>query len=702
MTAKPLKARAASLMSETDHESDDEAVLPLGDPADVTKSLPQLLHEGKKALVLQQLQTGPVTLDELTATFDDATVLGMAAFLGYEDIVGDVLARQEVYDVPKYMVLAAFKAIEKNQVRTLQLLCAANPHWIPSLQTPFTENVCPLLHFAAFFSANAVLAWVLQQPLPTGAVNAMDDTRQTPLYFANYESNFRGMKLLLRAGANVHEVDQQGHSALCATLLSVHNLDGVKLKIVMLLFAYGADLHPREVGSKKMYTGFGLSQASRVSKSGQVHALLRHEDAFRREFPLHCLARDNNVSGVRAWLDETLAATHVNAYDDDDDEDAAEPMTAINAALSAPDKDGKTALIYAADAIDGAAPTQVLEILLPHASTASLMVQDKNGRTVLDCLLEKDLVCNANLDDATNAAILRVMHVLTREKMVALDFVSSASVPRQGTQPLTCTGVCSETSQLSSTTLPQLAEKRKWSELERRLEASNDISTINEYDAKGHTVLYHVCDAGNDGLLALLLQQSTLNVNLTMRDSSETAVAFASARGHDECVRLLLRAGAHHGIRLEASAKDLQMYTYDRAKPSRTLLHESWLLEKAYPDYHLARLLNVHEAERHIEALETALHIAITNELPENVVESLLGQHSADVDAQTKITGETALMMAAKQGCMRLAQVLLEADTDVDVIDANKCTALLHAAVLGHVGIVELLLVYRADLDPKL
>ncbi|EQC34465.1 hypothetical protein SDRG_07795 [Saprolegnia diclina VS20] len=330
------------------------------------------------------------------------------------------------------------------------------------------------------------------------------------------------------------------------------------------------------------------------------------------------------------------------------------------------------------------------------------MVQDKNGRTVLDCLLEKDLVCNANLDDATNAAILRVMHVLTREKMVALDFVSSASVPRQGTQPLTCTGVCSETSQLSNTTLPQLAEKRKWSELERRLEASNDISTINEYDAKGHTVLYHVCDAGNDGLLALLLQQSKLNVNLTMRDSSETAVAFASARGHDECVRLLLRAGAHHGIRLEASAKDLQMYTYDRAKPSRTLLHESWLLEKAYPDYHLVRLLNVHEAERHIEALETALHIAITKELPENVVESLLGQHNADVDAQTKITGETALMMAAKQGCMRLAQVLLEADTDVDVIDANKCTALLHAAVLGHVGIVELLLVYRADLDPKL
>ena len=85
----------------------------------------------------------------------------------------------------------------------------------------------------------------------------------------------------------------------------------------------------------------------------------------------------------------------------------------------------------------------------------------------------------------------------------------------------------------------------------------------------------------------------------------------------------------------------------------------------------------------------TALLYSSSGPYPETV--GLLLRHGADVNLQGKTEGFTALMMAASEGQMEVARVLLLNGALVDTIDRDGDTAKKFALEKGHPEMLELL-----------
>lgn len=75
----------------------------------------------------------------------------------------------------------------------------------------------------------------------------------------------------------------------------------------------------------------------------------------------------------------------------------------------------------------------------------------------------------------------------------------------------------------------------------------------------------------------------------------------------------------------------------------------------------------------------------------------LLIRRDAKVDAQVKASEWTPLMLAAQEGCLVMARILLESGADIERRDRRGYTALAHAADSGWLSIVRLLLERGAD-----
>lgn len=63
--------------------------------------------------------------------------------------------------------------------------------------------------------------------------------------------------------------------------------------------------------------------------------------------------------------------------------------------------------------------------------------------------------------------------------------------------------------------------------------------------------------------------------------------------------------------------------------------------------------------------------------------------------------GLTALMIAASEGAMNAAQLLIKSDADVNIADSNQWTALAYASYYGYVEIAKQLIVAGADKEAR-
>ena len=83
-----------------------------------------------------------------------------------------------------------------------------------------------------------------------------------------------------------------------------------------------------------------------------------------------------------------------------------------------------------------------------------------------------------------------------------------------------------------------------------------------------------------------------------------------------------------------------------------------------------------------------------------DIVKALLDK-GVDADTKDQI-GHTALMIAAKKGHIKIAQILLSYDADVNMKGVmSGMTALIWAAMRGHENIVKVLLAEDADVEIK-
>ncbi|KDO34335.1 hypothetical protein SPRG_22084 [Saprolegnia parasitica CBS 223.65] len=661
------KARAASLLSETDHDdSDAETLSTMSDPVDATKSLAQLLSEGRKDLVRKRLQLATIDAKELTTRFEGKTVLNRAVADGHDDVVKLVLARPEMDATAAALMGPVFVAIGHHRLDMVQLLVAACPALLTASANMKGEfDGDSIAHYAVHKRATAVLTWLLAQN--PSFVHARNKKDETPLHAAGRKCNVNAIAMLLRTGADANAVDTGGNSVVHTFVmhrdLALDEHDADLDRLLRLCCNVSLDI-------KNKYG----KVAADLAPTPNLRARLDQESAFRLQFPLHCMARANDVSGIQKWLLE-ISTTAENT------------RQAVEAALSVQDMDGKTVLMHAVEALDSNAPIQVADVLSPHCTKQILALQDKRGRTVVEVLLEKDLVCKENVDGITNTATLQVLKHL--DKQLPLDYTAIPLCRARG----------------------RPRGHAPWDELQQRLEASRDIATINEADAHGNTALHYACYFGNDRILALLLQQSKIEIGIETCSADEWTplqlirrpLHVATSNNHAACVRLLLQAGAHHGFQTDISAADVQVHRSEASENGRlceVVLCDNWLLEQTYPAFYLVRLLDVDEALQCIQAKKTPLHVAIAKGLSTSILEALFSQFRSNVDAQST-DGTSALMIAAKVGSLAHVQYLLQQEADVDLVATNDCTALLHAAIHGHLAIVELLLVHRADLDPN-
>ena len=95
----------------------------------------------------------------------------------------------------------------------------------------------------------------------------------------------------------------------------------------------------------------------------------------------------------------------------------------------------------------------------------------------------------------------------------------------------------------------------------------------------------------------------------------------------------------------------------------------------------------------------TALLYASSGPYPETV--GLLLRHGADVNTQGKAEGFTALMMAAAEGNLEVARVLLLNGATVDIIDRDGDTAKKFAMEKGHTAMLELLDTQPVKIPPR-
>ena len=79
------------------------------------------------------------------------------------------------------------------------------------------------------------------------------------------------------------------------------------------------------------------------------------------------------------------------------------------------------------------------------------------------------------------------------------------------------------------------------------------------------------------------------------------------------------------------------------------------------------------------------------------VVEYLITNHNANIEARIKIYGETPLMRAAFVGNLGVVKCLLQHKADVNAKSNRNETALMLASSVGHKDIVECLIEYNAD-----
>ncbi|KDO31142.1 hypothetical protein SPRG_04280 [Saprolegnia parasitica CBS 223.65] len=631
--------------------------------------------------VLQHLQS-PDALpagDLLALDESGDSVLSLAALRGNLPLVQAIVQSAS----PDTLAEVAWTTLQR---------AVANPHqsvveylWdiLPdaaTLKSPSTGN--SLLHEAVEGGNLQLLRWLV--PRCTDTLDVSNHAGETPYLTALRHVDYASADLLVAAGASTHVCTMTGDSALHYVLRFPPNENTLVTAVERLL----AD------DVRVDATNHAGERPLDLTSNPRILELLHTEVAFRTEFPLHCLVRSKNLDRLDAWF----AAMH--------GEHSENAEAAIAAALTTPNAHGRTPLMYAARIFDEAAGTnQAIYRMLPHVPSDAIAAKDQDGKTVLDMLLRRVLVCATNVHGSSSAPLLRVIHAVCRKGRVTMDF---AHLPPEylhatrfltGTAPCECIGECKDTA--SADGLPGLAARRNWTELRRLLQEPLAADVINRTDAwtrGGYSVLHHVCKLGHCATLKQLLAQPHLDLDVRSEMDGRTALELATEANHVKIVRRLLAAGADPQVNEDLDEATLALLRVD-ANESQQLVYDRWELACYHRGFFLVNLPNVGAARKLLAMHQTPLHVAMRLERTATSLDELCDT-SIDLDAQD-LHGETALMVAAALGKRGHVQFLLTKDPNLDLQNTNGKTALMLAAEQGHVAVVNALLEQSAEITPR-
>ncbi|KAK1766526.1 ankyrin-1 [Phialemonium atrogriseum] len=196
---------------------------------------------------------------------------------------------------------------------------------------------------------------------------------------------------------------------------------------------------------------------------------------------------------------------------------------------------------------------------------------------------------------------------------------------------------------------------------------------VNECIGKDLPPLLAAAYAGRESSARILLSKGGANPRLRGYGNN-TSLFWASARGHENMVNLLLQSGA---------ADDINFANDKGLTP---------LMVAAQHGHHgvvealLARGADVHAVN---SKQQSAIHLA-SHSGHLDIVSSLLS-HGAALNSATA-NGKTPLIFAAAAGFADVADLLASSGALINLADSAGCTALYHTARGGYSGAAEVLL----------
>ena len=333
--------------------------------------------------------------------------------------------------------------------------------------------------------------------------------------------------------------------------------------------------------------------------------------------------------------------------------EVAELLVAHGASLTATDKKGRTALMYARN-------RDLVECLLDFVSIATINAKDISGNTALTISLQED-------SEASGVVEL-----------------------------LRARGASIEQSDGEGRSVMMIAALNNHPNLVRELIGIN--SNLGQVDNRGKNIWHHLakhCDSDRDNeMIQILLRVTEGSAVLDMEDEvGRTSLHWAVVAGNESLVKELL---ARH---VNVSARDKRM---------RTPLH----LAATYNRRTLVALLLAHGASLHAQSDGgwTPLHNACdskdgSDEIAHNLVEHCEVHEFRSMVNRRLYNGRTPLHVAAEKGNALIVEYLLTLNNiELTAVDSFGRTPLLDAARQNHLEVVRMLApgtqTFKATLSP--
>ncbi|KAK9872671.1 hypothetical protein WA026_018805 [Henosepilachna vigintioctopunctata] len=195
-----------------------------------------------------------------------------------------------------------------------------------------------------------------------------------------------------------------------------------------------------------------------------------------------------------------------------------------------------------------------------------------------------------------------------------------------------------------------------------------------------------LCMYANEGIVSMVSLLLEFNADVELTNSQGcTALSLAASKGHCDIVRHLIAAGSRPG--------------HANTAGYCPLVHAA---RHGYLDiaaYLIACDWNLYEADVQLgEAAQQAL-IGAAGQDHVEIVEYLLDMAEVNIDIPDTITGETALSIAALNGCSNACSVLIARGAKLSVGNKRELVPLHVAVREGHWAIAEKLLQHQAPIE---
>lgn len=563
------------------------------------QALNDAVEKGDRAKVISLLNAGA----KINAIWINDTPLATAVFYQHVEIVKLLLSRHAKVFPGDLAEAASATQGDKKKALTLVNLLLENGATVKTDGTQALRN-----------AAIADVPDVLQVLLAKGANPNGRLEDGAPVLMDVVENDaLDGIRMLLKAGADVKAVNNQRETVLMHAARATHLTDtNERVIIVKLLIDRGADVKAKDsAGNTALHfaTSNVMTEAGGFIPRAAVVQLLLENGA------------DPNAANTRGEtpLMKILQTWHPPS-------DIIQVLIERGANLNLADEEGVTALMFAAEKDQ----TPIVQLLLDKG--AAIDIRDKEGSTALVHAVQNSQIANVDLLLARHAdlSVTPYQDEARLRKILQNFSLLNAIAYRRTAEVKSLLEAGADANARNQRNRPALVNAADTSDkveiMKLLMDHGAELNAVNDF---GNTALMVAAEANNDEGVSLLLDRHA-EVNLRNNDQM-TALMLAATRGNNRPTALLVTHGADVNARHPATGRTALMFA------SMSEFAQEPVVTKLLA-YNAE--INATDNEGNTALMFAARAAAFS------VVNTLI-RRGADVNAKNK-AGETALQLARK------------------------------------------------------